>query len=46
MALQLNTRKEQNLSTCTMNKILVSLLNRTSLQQVKGREQQMEWEEQ
>jgi hypothetical protein len=47
MAVQLNRRVEKLLSvSSTMNKILVSLLNGTSLQQGMGRDQQMEQDEQ
>jgi hypothetical protein len=43
MAVQLNTRIERNLPTLsTMNKILVPLLNGTSLQQAMGSDQQIE----
>jgi hypothetical protein len=43
MAVQLNKKVETNLSTSTMNKILVSLLNGTSLKQAMGMDYQMLW---
>jgi hypothetical protein len=39
MTMQLNTRKEENLSAYTVNKILLFLLNGTYLQQAMGKDQ-------
>jgi hypothetical protein len=37
-------KNRKNSSTSTMNKIMVSLMNVTSLEQAIGMDKQMEWE--